>query len=170
MSSTDQDGEVREMRNAETVLGSSANAADEDCRWSASIDSCSTRTCTCSPTAGSAATPGRMTPGATAETVDGMSPGEDRCHHRRRCASSGIGGRRCGASTSRRKADEEAPARASRPGRTSCCKRSSGSILEAYYEPQFSDHSHGFRPGRGCHTALRESTATWKGTSLVHRG
>ena len=22
-------------------------------------------------------------------------------------------------------------------------------ILEAYYEPQFSDRSHGFRPGRG---------------------
>lgn len=29
-------------------------------------------------------------------------------------------------------------------------------LLEAYYEPQFSPHSHGFRPGRGCHTALRE--------------
>ena len=30
------------------------------------------------------------------------------------------------------------------------------SLLEAYYEPQFSAHSHGFRPGRGCHDALRE--------------
>jgi retron-type reverse transcriptase len=29
------------------------------------------------------------------------------------------------------------------------------SILEAYYEPQFSDRAHGFRPNRGCHTALR---------------
>ena len=28
------------------------------------------------------------------------------------------------------------------------------SILEAYYEPQFSDSSHGFRSERGCHTAL----------------
>jgi len=28
-------------------------------------------------------------------------------------------------------------------------------LLEAYYEPQFSDRSHGFRPGRGCHTAQR---------------
>lgn len=37
-------------------------------------------------------------------------------------------------------------------------------ILEAYYEPQFSDHSHGFRPGRGCHTALREITYKWGGT------
>jgi group II intron reverse transcriptase/maturase len=37
-------------------------------------------------------------------------------------------------------------------------------ILEAYYEPQFSDHSHGFRPRRGCHTALREIYHTWRGT------
>ena len=29
------------------------------------------------------------------------------------------------------------------------------SILEAYYEPQFSDLSHGFRVNRGCHSALR---------------
>lgn len=28
------------------------------------------------------------------------------------------------------------------------------SILEAYYEPQFSEHLHGFRPGRGCHIIL----------------
>jgi hypothetical protein len=28
-------------------------------------------------------------------------------------------------------------------------------LLEAYYEPTFSDRSHGFRPGRGCHTATR---------------
>ena len=33
-------------------------------------------------------------------------------------------------------------------------------ILDAYYEPQFSDHSHGFRPGRGCHTALLDVTIT----------
>ena len=26
------------------------------------------------------------------------------------------------------------------------------SLLNAYYEPQFSPHSHGFRPHRGCHT------------------
>jgi hypothetical protein len=37
-------------------------------------------------------------------------------------------------------------------------------ILEAYYEPQFSPHSHGFRPDRGCHTALREMEQTWTGT------
>lgn len=37
-------------------------------------------------------------------------------------------------------------------------------ILEAYYEPQFSEHSHGFRPERGCHTALREIQHAWPGT------
>ena len=37
-------------------------------------------------------------------------------------------------------------------------------LLEAYYEPQFSDHSHGFRPGRGCHTALQEIYHQWHGT------
>src|SRR5258707_462030 len=29
-------------------------------------------------------------------------------------------------------------------------------LLEAYYEPQFSRNSHGFRPERGCHTALKQ--------------
>src|SRR3989454_1415047 len=43
-------------------------------------------------------------------------------------------------------------------------------ILEAYYEPQFSDHSHGFRPGRGPHTALREIHYQWKGTTWFIEG
>jgi group II intron reverse transcriptase/maturase len=43
-------------------------------------------------------------------------------------------------------------------------------ILEAYYEPQFSDRSHGFRSGRGCHTALREIYTTWKGTAWFIEG
>ena len=43
-------------------------------------------------------------------------------------------------------------------------------ILEAYYEPQFSDRSHGFRPGRGCHTALGEVARTWTGTRWFVEG
>ncbi|MCI0561615.1 MAG: reverse transcriptase domain-containing protein [Nitrososphaera sp.] len=39
-------------------------------------------------------------------------------------------------------------------------------ILEAYYEPKFRDSSHGYRPERGCHTALKHvktkfQNATW---------
>jgi group II intron reverse transcriptase/maturase len=37
-------------------------------------------------------------------------------------------------------------------------------LLEAYYEPAFSDRSHGFRSGRGCHTALRQVADLWSGT------
>jgi len=44
------------------------------------------------------------------------------------------------------------------------------SILEAYYEPQFSDHSHGFRPDRGCHTALHAIQDTWTGTHWFIEG
>lgn len=44
------------------------------------------------------------------------------------------------------------------------------SILEAYYEPQFSDHSHGFRPARGCHTALDEIVTGWTGTRWFIEG
>ena len=43
-------------------------------------------------------------------------------------------------------------------------------LLEAYYEPQFSDRSHGFRPGRGCHTALREIANVWTGTTWFIEG
>ena len=43
-------------------------------------------------------------------------------------------------------------------------------LLEAYYEPPFSDRSHGFRPGRGCHTALREVANTWTGTTWFIEG
>ena len=43
-------------------------------------------------------------------------------------------------------------------------------ILEAYYEPQFSDHSHGFRPGLGCHTALNDVVTHWTGVRWFVEG
>jgi group II intron reverse transcriptase/maturase len=43
-------------------------------------------------------------------------------------------------------------------------------VLEAYFEPQFSDRSHGFRPGRGCHTALQEIRRVGKGTKWFIEG
>jgi len=44
------------------------------------------------------------------------------------------------------------------------------SLLEAYYEPQFSECSHGFRPERGCHTALSTIKRTWLGTKWFIEG
>jgi len=43
-------------------------------------------------------------------------------------------------------------------------------ILESFYEPQFSDASHGFRPGLGCHTALTTIQRTWKGSKWFVEG
>src|SRR5260370_20300129 len=43
-------------------------------------------------------------------------------------------------------------------------------LLEAYYEPRFSDRSHGFRPERGCHTALSEVANRWPGTTWFIEG
>jgi group II intron reverse transcriptase/maturase len=43
-------------------------------------------------------------------------------------------------------------------------------ILEAFYDCQFSDHSHGFRPGRGCHTALSTIKQTWHGSRWFIEG
>jgi group II intron reverse transcriptase/maturase len=44
------------------------------------------------------------------------------------------------------------------------------SILEAYYEPQMSTYSHGFRPDKGCHTALKEIQVNWTGTRWFIEG
>ena len=40
-------------------------------------------------------------------------------------------------------------------------------ILAAIYEPVFSKHSHGFRAGRSCHTALEEIRRTWTGAKWL---
>lgn len=43
-------------------------------------------------------------------------------------------------------------------------------ILEAIYEPIFSNNSHGFRPNRSCHTALKEITTLFTGAKWIIEG
>ncbi len=43
-------------------------------------------------------------------------------------------------------------------------------VLEAYYEPQFHNESHGFRPKRGCHTALQHIKNVWTGVNWFVEG
>ncbi len=43
-------------------------------------------------------------------------------------------------------------------------------VLEAYYEPQFINSSHGFRPNKSCHTALIEISKFWRGMKWVIEG
>jgi len=44
------------------------------------------------------------------------------------------------------------------------------SILEPYFEAKFRDSSHGFRPGRGCHTALADCKKRFKGANWFIEG
>jgi group II intron reverse transcriptase/maturase len=106
---------------------------------------------------------GAMTPGADGETADGMS-------------LAGIG-RIIGALRHERYRFQ--PARRAYIPKKNGKKRPLGLpswsdkivgevvrlLLDAYYEPRFSGQSHGFRPGRGCHTALADVANTWTGTT-----
>jgi retron-type reverse transcriptase len=111
---------------------------------------------------------GAMTPGADGETADGMSVGK---------IGRIIGALRC-------ERYRFAPVRRVwipkkngklRPlGLPSWSDKLVGEVirllLEAYYEPRFSGHSHGFRPGRGCHTALTDVAVGWTGTTWFIEG
>jgi group II intron reverse transcriptase/maturase len=44
------------------------------------------------------------------------------------------------------------------------------SILEPYFEAKFRDSSHGFRPARGCHTALADCKKKFKGANWFIEG
>ena len=43
-------------------------------------------------------------------------------------------------------------------------------MLESYYEPLFRQSSHGFRPGRGCHTALKHVHRRFQGSVWLIEG
>jgi len=105
---------------------------------------------------------GAMTPGASAETADGMS--EDKIYK----IIEAVRGERYRFSPVRRTHIPKKNGKLRPLGLPSWSDKLVGEVvrllLEAYYEPTFSDHSHGFRPGRGCHTALREVQNTWTGT------
>ena len=111
---------------------------------------------------------GALTPGTENDTVDGMSLERIR-------------------NIIQKLRDEQFRFRPSR--RTQIPKKSGGSrplsipnfseklvqevlraILEAYYEPRFLDCSHGFRPERGCHTALAYIKRKFKGMTWFIEG
>ena len=111
---------------------------------------------------------GVMTPGASEETADGMS--EDKIEQI-------IGLIRCEQyrfSPARRVYIPKKNGKLRPLGLPSWSDKLVGEVvrllLEAYYDPGFSDRSHGFRKRRGCHTALREIHNTWTGTTWFVEG
>ncbi len=111
---------------------------------------------------------GAMTPGANTETADGMS--EDKINQ----IIEAMRHERYRFSPVRRIYIPKKNGRMRPLGLPSWSDKLVGEVvrllLEAYYEPTFSDHSHGFRPRRGCHTALRDVEQTWTGTTWFIEG
>ena len=111
---------------------------------------------------------GAMTPGATQETVDGMSHEEDRSHHR--CdapralpvhpSAAGVHPQEVGEATPVGPADLVGQAR----------RRSSPPAVGGVLRADVLRPLPRFSPGRGCHTALREVANTWTGTTWFIEG
>jgi group II intron reverse transcriptase/maturase len=111
---------------------------------------------------------GAMTPGASAETADGMS--EDKIHK----ITEAMRAERYRFRPARRILIPKKNGKMRPLGLPSWSDKLVGEVmrllLEAYYEPTFSAHSHGFRPGRGCHTALTDVAVAWTGTTWFIEG
>jgi group II intron reverse transcriptase/maturase len=104
---------------------------------------------------------GAMTPGASAETADGMS--EDKIDQIIELMRS----ERYRFTPARRIYIPKKNGKLRPLGLPSWSDKLVGEVvrllLEAIYEPCFSSRSHGFRKGHGCHTALRHIRETWTG-------
>ncbi|MCA1841403.1 MAG: reverse transcriptase domain-containing protein [Gemmatimonadaceae bacterium] len=112
---------------------------------------------------------GAMTPGSTEETADGMSVA------RIEAIIGALRRERYRWSPARRVYIEKPNSKKKRPlglptFSDKLLQEVIRLILEAHYEPQFGDRSHGFRSGRGCHTTLMEIRQTWTGTSWFIEG
>ena len=113
---------------------------------------------------------GAMTPGVTSETVDGMRLGKIqaiietlRCERYRWKPARRVYIAKKG--SAKKKRPLGLPSWSDK-----LVQEVIRMLLDAYYEPQFSNHSHGFRPGRGCHTALQSIYPGWRGTTWFVEG
>lgn len=97
--------------------------------------------------------PGNMTPGMTPTTLDGMSLEvvDELISSMRAETFDFQPGRRVNIPKSNGKTRPLTVA----PPRDKLVQECMRMILETIYEPSFSEYSHGFRPNKGCHSALK---------------
>jgi retron-type reverse transcriptase len=100
--------------------------------------------------------PGNMTPGVTPETLDGISKS------RIESLSQSLKDESFTFSPSRRvqipKASGGFRPLSVAPPMDKIVQEAMKLVLESIYEPLFKDCSHGFRPNKGCHTALQQAS------------
>jgi retron-type reverse transcriptase len=146
----------------------SASAAGRACRSRSCTGRCSTGELYLLAYGNIYSNQGAMTPGASEETADGMS-GE-----KINQITGLMRNERYRFSPARRVYIPEKNGKLRPLGLPSWSGKLVGEVvrllLEACYEPVFSDRSHGFRKRRGCHTALREINDTWTGTTWFIEG
>ena len=168
MSTTEYDREVLRMRNAETVLNVIRERGERELPLENIYRLLYNRNLYLRAYGRLYSNQGAITKGTTAETVDGMSQAKiDRLIDALRYERFRW--------TPVRRVNLPKPTGKTRPlgiptWTDKLLQEVIRMILEAYYEPQFSDHSHGFRPHRGCHTALSEVSRTWTGTRWFIEG
>ena len=112
--------------------------------------------------------PGLMTPGVKPETLDGISKEvlEDIVIKLKNESFQFSPGRRV---------QIPKPSGGTRPltmapPRDKLVQEAMRMILEAVFEPTFSNYSHGFRPGRGCHSALKAVRQDFQPTNWIIEG
>lgn len=97
--------------------------------------------------------PGQMTPGVNPETLDGMSL-EVLADIAERLRNESFQFKPARRANIPKASGGTRPLTIASP-RDQIVQEAIRMILEAIYEPTFSVYSHGFRPRRGCHTALK---------------
>lgn len=167
--SRDPKSEVREMRNAATVLGIIHARGQQGLPLDDVYRQLYNPQLFLHAYGRIARNTGAMTPGVTGETVDGMSLGKIDA------IIDALRQERYRWTPVRRVYIEKKHSTKKRPlgvptWSDKLLQEVIRQLLEAYYEPQFSQYSHGFRPQRGCHTALREISHRWVGTKWFIEG
>ena len=156
------------MRNAETMLAIIRERGNADYPWRTSIDNSSTRTCTSGLRAHLPKRRGHD-PGRNRGNRGRDVTGEDRAHHRDCSETSGIDGPRCDACYIPRRSGKMRPLGIP-TWSDKLLQEVMRSILEAYYEPQFSRPTPTVPPGTRMPHRLAGDLRRWTGTKWFIEG